>query len=79
MSMESMFRTSDLGEAAFLLTRGFGLKGTEQVGPTRIVFIFDAAAKPAALGFWNSEPVPARQFFDAIRDVKTMLFRACNN
>ncbi len=73
MSIDSEFQTSDLGLAAFLLARDFVLLGISDTGNRRRVFRFPAAAHAVAQGYYQNVQVPARTFFNAVRDLKAQV------
>ncbi len=73
MSMDSEFRTVDLGMAAFLVSQGFPLLGMVNNGTRQRIFRFSAAATAAAQGYYQNVPVPARTFFNNVRDLKAMV------
>ncbi len=66
------FQTRDFPLAAFLMTLGFPLLGTESRG-TSLLFCFPPAAADAAPGYLQGEKVPARAFYASIRDLKSLI------
>ncbi len=64
------FQTTDLGTAAFLLTRGLPLLGISAGDGRRSMFHFPESAQEIAHDYYRNAPVPARAFFNAIRDLK---------
>jgi hypothetical protein len=67
----SAFQTTDLNVAAFLLSRGHSLLGTE--GTARRTFHFAASVAEDAKGYFQGATVPARAFANALRDLKAMV------
>ena len=63
------FHTVDLGIAAFLLAQGIPLLGISAGDGWKRVFRFPARAQTLAQGYWGDAVVPARAFFNAIRDL----------
>ncbi len=66
------FRTRDFPLAAFLMTLGFPLLGTESRG-TSLLFCFPPTAADAAPRYLQGEKVPARAFYASIRDLKSVI------
>ncbi len=67
------FQTSDLGLAAFLVSRGHALLDVGTVGGGRKVFHFAPEVHEEAKGFYQNAPVPARAFANALRDLKALI------
>ena len=65
--------TTDLGCAAFLMTRGHPLLKVERGAGGRCTFRFPAAAREIAQGFYAGAQVPARAFANSLRDLKTLI------
>ena len=66
------FQTRDFPLAAFLMTLGFPLLGTESRG-TSLLFCFPPTAADAAPRYLQGEKVPARAFYASIRDLKSLI------
>jgi hypothetical protein len=68
------FHTSDYGQAAYLLARGFALDQTEPNG-NEVVFHF--VASPSLLSalseYGSNSPIPCRDFFHALRRTKALI------
>lgn len=74
MNHTDEFRTSDLGCAAFLLAKGVPVLGlVPTVDGKRKLFRFEAKERGVAAGYYQNGLVEARTFFNAIRDVRSML------
>jgi len=67
------FRTSDLNQAAFLLSRGFSLLNVEPSPDRRRVFCFPEEAAEEAKAFYQNATVSARAFANALRDLKALI------
>lgn len=79
--MGDTYFTKDLGNAAFLVARGKEIGGTTMENGI-VVFMFDSKAECEELEKdyrFNSGTVEARKFYNAIRDLKTMIFRKKEN
>jgi hypothetical protein len=73
--LTEMFSTSDLGQAAFLMTLGFALLRVRQGNRgDRKEFCFEPEAAEKAAGYFGGASVPARAFNHALRDLKTQLY-----
>jgi hypothetical protein len=74
------YRQNDMGICAFLMTKGFKVLG---LAPARRGFDFrfadDGTAEQAAIQYLQGEPAPARAFYDALKTMKTMLYRIKNS
>jgi len=72
--MNATFQTSDYGQAAFLLARGFPLKSAEPSGKD-VVFRFDNTSSllNAISDYSSNAPVPCRDYFHALRRTKTLI------
>ena len=72
--MVDTFRTSDYGQAAFLLARGFVLDRTERSGRD-VVFHFQSSPEllEAISQYSSNAPVPCRDFFHALRKTKRLI------
>ena len=68
----STFQTRDFPLAAFLMTLGFPLLGTESRGNS-LLFCFPSTAAAAAPRYLQGEKVPARAFYASIRDLKSVI------
>jgi hypothetical protein len=67
------FQTTDLGLAAFLLSRGHALLRVDTVGAGRRVFSFPAEVRNETQAFYQNAAVPARTFANALRDLKALI------
>ncbi len=67
------YATPDLGQAAFLVALGHPLQGVEPVNDRRKRFVFPAAAQEAAERYYQNVPIPARAYFNAVRDLKALI------
>jgi hypothetical protein len=70
------YTTRDLGVGAFLLSRGFVLQAIapDHSSPRR-VFHFPPDADAVAESFFTGAQVDARLFYNALRNLKTLLSR----
>ena len=72
--MSEHFRTTDFGQAAFLLARGHALHQTEPNGD-EVVFCF--VASPTLLNaisdYSSNAPIACRDFFHALRKTKSLI------
>ena len=66
------FRTRDFPLAAFLMTLGFPLLGTDSRGHN-LISCFPSNAADAAPRYLQGEKVPARAFYPSIRDLKSLI------
>lgn len=67
------FQTSDLGLAAFLVSRGHALLGVERDHGARCTFRFPLEAREDGQAFYRNASVPARAFANALRDLKALI------
>ena len=78
--MSETFHTSDYGQAAFLLARGFALDQTEPNG-NEVVFHF--VASPSLLialsDYSSNSPIPCRDFFHTLRRTKALIRENTND
>jgi len=72
------FQTRDFPLAAFLMTLGFPLLGTESRGNS-LLFCFPPTAADAAPRYLQGEKVPARAFYAAVRDLKSLIHSRCSS
>ena len=72
------FQTRDFPLAAFLMTLGFPLLGTESRGHN-LIFCFPSTAADAAPRYLQGEKVPARAFYASIRDLKSLIHSRCTD
>lgn len=72
--MVETFHTSDYGQAAFFLARGFALERTEPSGHD-IVFHFHSTPSliTAISDYSSNAPIPCRDFFHALRKTKALI------
>jgi hypothetical protein len=71
--MMSSYKTTDLNIAAFLLARGHKLTGLERLRDgRRAMFVFASGGEDAEKFFLN-EPVGARDFAAALKQLKAAL------
>jgi Domain of unknown function (DUF5659) len=74
MSDAQSFSTSDYGQAAFLIARGFDLVTTKPKGNE--VFFEFSSTSPLVLAisdYSSNAPIPCRDFFHALRKVKALI------
>jgi len=70
------YQQNDMGICAFLMTKGFKVLGLVPAGRgLDFRFADDGTAEQAALEYLQGEPTPARAFYDALKTLKTMLYR----
>ncbi len=74
MSVNNLYSTQNLYEAAFCLCRGLKLAGKERQGNKVIVQFQGTAAKEEALKFYNGGKVEAKSYADAYRTLKDYVF-----
>ncbi len=67
------FETTDLGQAALVMVRGFALLSIEPAEGRRMRFVFPTEAAEAAAAYYRGAAVPARAYFNAVRDLKALL------
>jgi hypothetical protein len=67
-----LFRTRDLPMAAFLVTIGHPLIACEPSGAV-LIFEFPAEAANDAPAYLQGGRVPAREFYAALRDLKSLI------
>jgi hypothetical protein len=68
------FRTSDYGQAAFLLARGFALERSEQSGHDMIFHFSSSPSLLTAISDYSSNAsIPCRDFFHALRRTKALI------
>jgi hypothetical protein len=71
-NMQDEYGTHDLGLAAYLIVRGHPLTGLGGVAGGRRTFFFPGGAEADAPGFYQKAQVPAREFFQAVKDLKAL-------
>ncbi len=76
--MPHTFSTSDLGQAAYLMSLGYPFGGAELVGRSRVEFKFTnhwngSVAAEAATDFANNCQAPAKTLLDSFRFLKGVL------
>lgn len=72
--MVETFHTSDYGQSAFLLARGFTLERTEQSGHDVIFHFPSSPSLLSAISDYSSNaPIPCRDFFHALRRTKALI------
>jgi hypothetical protein len=78
--MLETFHTSDYGQAAFLLARGFAIERTEPSGHD-IVFHFPSSPSllSAISDYSSNATIPCRDFFHALRRVKALIRQNTEN
>ena len=74
MSVNNLYSTQNLYEAAFCLCRGLKLAGKERQGNKITVQFQGASAKEEALKFYNGAKVEAKAYSDAYRTLKDYVF-----
>ena len=68
------FQTSDYGQAAYLLARGFALLSAKPNGnELRFAFESTDALVTAISQYSSNAPVPCRDFFHALRRTKALI------
>ena len=80
--MEDIYETSDLGVAAYLVTKGYTLNGTAMQGEKRLRFQFVdtpqiCEAVTAYLG--NGAQAPARTLFETYKSLKALAVEKSGN
>ncbi len=68
------FETADLGVASFLVAQGVPLLKVKPGDGRRRFFCFPPEAQAAASQYFQGALIPARAFFNAVRDLKAMLY-----
>src|SRR5256885_1199492 len=76
--MNGSFSTTDLGQAAFLMSLRYPFIGAELAGRSRVEFKFmnhsnGAFASEAAMEFANNCQAPAKPLLDSFRFLKSVL------
>jgi Domain of unknown function (DUF5659) len=72
--MVETFHTSDYGQAAFLLARGFALERTEPNGHDVVFHFSSSSSLLAAISDYSSNAtIPCRDFFHALRKTKALI------
>lgn len=74
--MNNTYRTKDLSEAAFLMTKGLPLNSLKREGKTCwFIFADEAKCKTLSSMYWfqNAE-IPAKLFVDSIQTLKNRIF-----
>jgi hypothetical protein len=72
--MVETFHTSDYGQAAFLLARGFALERTEPNGHDVVFHFPSSSSLLAAISDYSSNaPIACRDFFHALRRTKVLI------
>jgi len=84
MAKENMkldFLVHDTNAAAFLITQRHQLAGLEPVGRNRYSFKFqdDGTVEKDQAAFYAGATCPAREFADALRQVKNLLYGVRNS
>jgi hypothetical protein len=74
--MIETFHTTDYGQAAFLLARGFALERTEPNGHD-VVFHFPSSPSlfTAISDYSSNASIPCRDFFHALRRTKALIYK----
>jgi hypothetical protein len=68
----NLFRTSDIGIAAYLIATGLPLHCTERRGKFT-EFLFPSIAAEAAEHFYAGAPAPAAAMLDSYRKLRTII------
>jgi hypothetical protein len=77
--MTETFHTSDYGQTAFLLARGFAFERTEPNGNEVIFHFLSSASLLTAISDYSSNaPIPCRDFFHSLRRTKALIRRNTN-
>jgi hypothetical protein len=76
MPTDTAYRTPDLGQAAYIVVRGFPLVAIEGVARERRVFVFADGARAVADEFFAGGLVSAERYAAALRTVKAKLYGA---
>lgn len=74
MSKQTEHRTSNLYEAAFLLSKGFKLTGKERAGAKTILCFVGEGIDSAVLSFYDEGQVNARLYSEAYKKLKDFIF-----
>ena len=67
------YRTKELPLAAFLVTKGYELRGLLSGQPGQRIFVFGDEVLPDAQAYFRNAPVPARAYAASLRDLKQLL------
>ncbi len=78
MSHRNDYTETDLGCAAYLVVKGFPLRGLRQCGRNRFAFLFDATAGDAVVGYRNGDCVPAQELVESQKYLKSVLYSEKN-
>ncbi len=70
--MEERFETTDIALAAYLITKGVQVLATHRQSG-RTAFCFPQSAREKAEGYFQDALVPARIYFNAVRDLRTLI------
>jgi Domain of unknown function (DUF5659) len=72
--MSETFQTSDYGQAAFLIARGFAIERTES-NSREVMFHFRSSDPllTAISDYSSNAPIPCRDFFHALRRTKALI------
>ena len=68
------YKTQNLYEASYLLTKGFSLAGKEQAGNKVVVLFEGEDIQGEAMKFYNGGRVNAKLFCDNYRTMKDYIF-----
>lgn len=74
MTNQTIHRTSNLYEAAFLLSKGFKLMGKERTGTKAILCFEGEGIETAVLSFYDDGQVKARLYSEAYKKLKDFIF-----
>ena len=74
MSTPSCHKTSNLYEAAFLLSKGFKLTGKEKSGAKTILCLTGSNIEAAVVSFYDDGQVKARVYSEAYKKLKDFIF-----
>ena len=75
--MKTMYSTSDYALAAALTCAGFTIQEAKRINPKRVELYFEDSdgLRAAIQCYWAGNfPVDAKQFYDAMRSAKGMIF-----
>jgi hypothetical protein len=76
--MNNTNATADLGLGAYLIVKGYELKGIENQG-FKCLMIFDESAKFDTENYWKGDLGPALDYSEEYRKLKTRLIQIRDN
>ena len=73
-STPSLYRTTNLNEAAFIISQGIRLAGKELKGSKVVLLFAGDEARNLGLEFYNDGVVKAKSFSEALRSIRDYVF-----